>query len=63
MKNTIHETKDNTLPSAVLVAVYPDTSHDESELAMCDRIYLLKDSTLSPYEYDGNVSHLAEMLK
>ena len=32
MKNTIHETKDNTLPSAVLVAVYPDTSHDESEL-------------------------------
>lgn len=39
------------------------TTHDESELAMCDRIYLLKDSTLSPYEYDGNVSHLAEMLK
>ena len=32
MKNTIHETHDNSLPSAVLVAVYPDTSHDESEL-------------------------------
>lgn len=32
MKNTIHETKDNTLPEAVLVAVYPDTAQDESEL-------------------------------
>ncbi len=29
---TIYETNDNSLPSAVLVAVYPDTSHDESEL-------------------------------
>lgn len=32
MKNTVHETKDNSLPSAVLVVVYPDNSHDESEL-------------------------------
>lgn len=32
MKNTVHETKDNSLPSAVLVAVYPDNSHDDSEL-------------------------------
>ena len=32
MKNTIFETKDNSLPSAILVAVYSDNSHDESEL-------------------------------
>lgn len=32
MKNTIHETKDNALPEAVLVAVYSDTDYDESEL-------------------------------
>ncbi len=29
---TIHETTDNKLPEAVLVAVYPDTSHTEDEL-------------------------------
>ncbi len=29
---TIHETNDTSMPQAVLVAVYGDTSHDESEL-------------------------------
>lgn len=31
-KNILHETKEDVLPSAVLVAVYDDPSHDESEL-------------------------------
>ena len=38
------------------------TTHDESEIALCDKIYILKDSVLRPYEYDGNVARLAEML-
>ena len=38
------------------------TTHDESELSLCDSIYILKDGTLFPYEYDGDIKRLARML-
>ena len=38
------------------------TTHDESDLALCDAVYILKDDILSPYQYDGDVSRLIEML-
>ena len=37
-------------------------THDEGELALCDIIYILKDGKLVKYDYDGNISRLAEML-
>lgn len=38
------------------------TTHDESELALCDSIYILKEGKLIPYEYDGDIEGLARML-
>ena len=38
------------------------TTHDESELALCDSVYILKDGILIPYEYDGDTDKLARML-
>lgn len=38
------------------------TTHDESDLAVCDSIYILKNGTLTPYEYDGDISRLAREL-
>ena len=38
------------------------TTHDESELSLCDCIYILKDGVLTPYEYDGDSARLARML-
>ena len=41
-KNNLHEIKDEALPSAVLVAVYTDTTHAESdldELASLGRVF------------------------
>ncbi len=37
-------------------------THDVSELAWCDRMYLLKDGVLIPYEYDGNIERLTRDL-
>jgi len=37
-------------------------THDESELALCDVIYILKDGVLCKYDYDGDVKRLVEML-
>lgn len=37
-------------------------THDVQELELCDRWYILKDGTLTPYEYDGNVHHLVGKL-
>ena len=34
-------------------------THDESDLSVCDRIYILKDGALKQYEYDGDISRLA----
>ena len=38
------------------------TTHDVSELALCDRLYILRDGRLLPYTYDGDPDKLAEML-
>ncbi|MBO5281174.1 MAG: ABC transporter ATP-binding protein [Clostridia bacterium] len=38
------------------------TTHDTSELSVCDDIYLLKDGRLVPYDFDGDVEKLAESL-
>ncbi len=38
------------------------TTHCESELALCDRLYLLKDGTLQSYDYDGDLNRLVESL-
>ena len=38
------------------------TTHDERELELCDRLYLLKNGSIAPYEYDGNIHHLVGAL-
>ena len=37
-------------------------THDESELSLCDSIYILKDGILHSYDYDGDIDRLARML-
>lgn len=37
-------------------------THEEPEIALCDRLFLLKDGVLVPYEYDGNLSTLIASL-
>ena len=37
-------------------------THDIQELELCDRLFILKDGVLVPYEYDGNVHHLVGLL-
>ena len=37
-------------------------THDIQELPLCDELYILKDGTLTPYSYDGNVHRLAGRL-
>ena len=34
------------------------TSHDESEIAVCDRWFIMRDGVLTPYNYDGDVKRL-----
>ena len=38
------------------------TTHEESELKLCDGWYILKNGRLVPYAYDGDVAHLTESL-
>ncbi len=38
------------------------TTHEESELKLCDSWYILKNGCLVPYHYDGDVAHLTESL-
>lgn len=38
-------------------------THEESELLLCDVIYILKDGVLIKYDYDGDVERLVGMLK
>lgn len=38
------------------------TTHDVQDLALCDKCHILKDGSLHPYEYDGDVHKLAEAL-
>lgn len=37
-------------------------THEEREIELCDKIYLLKDGILREPEYDGNIHHLAGLL-
>lgn len=37
-------------------------THEEREITLCDRLFILKDGTLSPLEYDGNIHQLAGKL-
>ena len=37
-------------------------THDLQELPICDKLYILKDGTLGPFEYDGNIHRLVGML-
>lgn len=38
------------------------TTHDVSELALCDALYIIRDGVLEPYQYDGNLQKLIESL-
>ncbi len=37
-------------------------THDLQELDLCDKLFILKDGTLIPYQYDGNIHHLVGKL-
>lgn len=37
-------------------------THEEREIAFCDRLFLLKEGILEPLEYDGNIHRLAGKL-
>lgn len=37
-------------------------THEETEIALCDRLFLLKDGILVPYQHDGNLSSLIHAL-
>ena len=34
------------------------TTHDPLELELCDRLYIIKDGILNPFEFDGNLQKL-----
>lgn len=38
------------------------TTHEEREIMLCDRVFILKGGTLSPLEYDGNIHQLASKI-
>ena len=38
------------------------TTHEESELKLCDSWYILKNGRLTPYQYDGDLQRLTESL-
>ena len=38
------------------------TTHEEREIQLCDSLYILKNGTLLPYRYDGNIHHVAGAL-
>lgn len=38
------------------------TTHDAMELALCDSWYILKDGTLHPFEFTGDIHELVEQL-
>ena len=38
------------------------TTHEVSEFALCDKILILKDKRLTPFEFDGNIKRLVESL-
>lgn len=38
------------------------TTHDVTELALCDQCYIIKEGRLVPFDFDGNVKKLVESL-
>lgn len=38
------------------------STHDIQELELCDKLFILKGGTLTPFKYDGNVHHLVGKL-
>lgn len=38
-------------------------THEEREIELCDKLYLLKNGVLSALEYDGNIHHLAGQIR
>ncbi len=39
------------------------STHDADELALCDKIYLMKNGVLEPFEYNQNVEELVDKIK
>ena len=37
-------------------------THDTQELELCDKCYILKEGTMTSYQYDGDIHHLAGRL-
>ncbi|MBO5021057.1 MAG: ABC transporter ATP-binding protein, partial [Clostridia bacterium] len=38
------------------------TTHDPLELELCDRLFIIKEGLLTPFEFDGNLQKLVESL-
>jgi ABC-type multidrug transport system ATPase subunit len=38
------------------------TTHDVTELALCDQLYILREGRLAPYSYEGDPDKLAQEL-
>ena len=58
-KEVIHEyIKKFTAGGGIVIIV----THDEGELNLCDRYYILKDGVLSDYRFDGNIKNLAKLI-
>lgn len=38
------------------------TTHDSIELELCDRLFIIKNGILEPFEFDGNIQKLVESL-
>ena len=58
-KEIIHEyIKKFTDMGGIVILV----THDEGELNLCDRHYILKDGVLNEYRFDGNIKKLAKLI-
>ena len=58
-KEIIHEyIKRFTAGGGIVILV----THDEGELNLCDRHYILKDGVLNEYRFDGNIKNLAKLI-
>ena len=58
-KEIIHEyIKKFTDMGGIVILV----THDEGELNLCDRHYILKDGLLNEYRFDGNIKNLAKLI-
>lgn len=58
-KEIIHEyIKKFTDMGGIVILV----THDEGELNLCDRHYILKDGVLNEYRFDGNIKDLAKLI-